>query len=513
MTIFLSLVFLMSLLAKENAKWRITWVKTFYTFLLTLVVALSPASIYAAKYQVPAPAEGNVSNENRVLLQRISKAVTDIAAEANKAVVFVSISKIVRGGPMGTINPFDFFFGPQGPGMIPQQPQQERKQSGIGSGFFIDLDKGYILTNNHVVEDADEISVKVATGQSYQAVVVGKDKNTDVAVVQIKDKNFKKQNLGTLPLGDSDKASVGDFVVAVGAPFGLESSLSFGIVSAMGRGSLNITELGNFIQTDAAINPGNSGGPLVNAAGQAIGINTAIFSRSGAYNGIGFAVPANLARNVAEQLINGGKIERGYIGIQLVRGADPEMLKELGIPEKVTGTFVSGVEKGGPADKAGLEAGDVITTMNGRKVDSDGSLVSEIGLLKPGTKATLTYYRNGKEHTTNVTIASRPDDERMANFKSKGGSTSRPLGMALAPLNQNLRNKYKLKSRNGLVVTAVDQNSPADRAGLQVGDLIVQVGKQPVTTPEKLNDLIKASGRALVRIERTGQFLFIPLRP
>lgn len=470
---------------------------------------------FAAKYQFPAPQEGNVSNENRVLLQRISKAVTDIATEASKAVVFVSISKVVRGGNMGQISPFDFFFGPQGPGgMQPQQPQ-ERKQSGLGSGFFIDMDKGYILTNNHVVEDADEITVKVATGQTYVASVVGKDKNTDVAVIQIKDKNFKKAGLGALPIGDSDKVAVGDFVVAVGAPFGLESSLSFGIVSALGRGSLNITELGNFIQTDAAINPGNSGGPLVNANGQAIGINTAIFSRSGAYNGIGFAVPSNLVRSVAEQLINDGKIERGYIGIQLLRGsgADPEMLKELGIPENVTGTFVSGVEKGGPADKAGLEGGDVITTFNGRKVDNDGSLVNDIGLMRPGTKAPLTYFRNGKEHNTTVTIANRPSDEQLASsgnrIESKSANT---YGMALTPLSPALRGKHRLKSANGLVVLSVEPNSPADRSGLQPGDLIFQVGKNAVNSVAKLNELLKASNRPLLRIERAGQYLYIPLR-
>ena len=244
-------------------------------------------------YEIPrAPANTNVSS-NIKALQQMSEGISELAANANKAVVFVSISKTIKGMPFGEINPFEFFFGPQFRGH-PRGQAPERKQKGVGSGFIIDLKKGLILTNNHVIEGADEISLKLANGETYDGKVLGRDKNTDVAVVKIKDKKYNRKGLGVLNLADSKKTKVGQFVIALGAPFGLEASLSFGVISALGRGNLQITNLGNFIQTDAAINPGNSGGPLLNMDGQVIGINTAIYSRSGSSAGIGFAVPAAL---------------------------------------------------------------------------------------------------------------------------------------------------------------------------------------------------------------------------
>ncbi|NDA64023.1 MAG: hypothetical protein EBX50_18650, partial [Chitinophagia bacterium] len=290
---------------------------------LALIWITTTPQIFA--YSLPSNSEKPLNDENIVALQKISKGVSTVAKHAEKAVVFVSVYKTVRGLPPGMIDPFEFFFG--NPGMPRRgEPKQQRREEGLGSGFIIDLNQGYIMTNNHVVQDADEIQLKFPNGDTHEAKIVGRDPNTDIAIVQIKERSFNKNGLSQLVLGNSDDVDVGDFAVAVGAPYGLEASVSFGIISAIGRGSLSITQMGNFIQTDAAINPGNSGGPLLNATGQVIGVNTAIYSRSGGYNGIGFAVPSNLARRIAEQLIGGGKVTRGYIGVGL-QPIDSELQK------------------------------------------------------------------------------------------------------------------------------------------------------------------------------------------
>ncbi len=458
------------------------------------------------------PRHGSTKRSTSALqeLQKISREIAVIAQRARKAIVYVSTSKTIE-MPFGYSDPLEFFFGPNY--RRRNQDRPKRKREGLGSGFFVDLKRGYILTNNHVVAEADEISLKLANDEIYDGNVVGRDSNTDVAVVEIKDKNFNRRSLQALVLGDSSKLVVGDLAFALGAPFGLEASLSFGIVSAMGRGNLNITRMGNFIQTDAAINPGNSGGPLLNDAGLVVGLNTAIYSRSGGYNGIGFAVPSNLVRRVAEQLINDGRVQRGYLGVQL-QAINPDLHKSLRLPSDIKGALVSQVMRGEPADKAGFQAGDVITTVNNRKIDSVPELISIIGLIKPGVRAKVGIYRGARPKTIYVTIGAYRDDKhpRRSAHSSSGGGGSGVFGMTLSRVSDRLRKQFGFESRHGLVVVDVDSNSPASRSGLQPGDVLLSINGVKIKDVSSLRKRVKAASRPHIRIERQGQFLFVALR-
>ena len=493
---------------------------------------MSTWSTAASAYTIPAEGGPGIDNENVAFLQKMSKGVAQIAKQANQAIVFVSVYKNIQSMPSGMIDPFDFFFGPGGPGAPgggggggggggrqqppnQRQPHKEKREEGLGSGFFIDVAKGYIITNNHVVQGADEIQLKLANNETYIGKVVGRDPNTDIAVVQVKQENYNRNGLGALHLTNSDDLSVGDFVVALGAPFGLEASLSFGVVSAMSRGSLGIANIGNFIQTDAAINPGNSGGPLIDMRGKCVGMNTAIYSRSGAYNGIGFAVPATMVRTVAEQLINTGHVRRGYLGVYL-QPLDEEMITSLNLPEGVKGGgLVSRLMPGGPAAKAGLETGDVITEVNGHTIKSHSEVTTAIGLMKPGTKVSLTVYRDGKKKSLQVLISQHPEDqsEDAENTEEESASNSKQLfGMAIAPWSKALQDRYNLESKSGVIITQTAPDSPADRAGLRAGDLILKVDGRKVDRVETLRKAAKGKSRLLVWIERAGEYYFVTLR-
>ena len=503
-----------------------------------IVTMLSSTQNADAAYTMKKTMAPQTGDENLQTLQKLSKGVATIAQRANEAIVFVSVYKTVQGMPFDQVDPFEFFFGPNGPGgqggqLDPQNPRgrggrpngrpnspgdsSQKREGGLGSGFFFDLEKGYILTNNHVVQDADEIQLKLANGETYEGKIVGRDKNTDIAVVQVKDKSFNKKGLGELDFGDSDKMSVGDFVVALGAPYGLEASLSFGVVSAIGRGNLDITKLGNFIQTDAAINPGNSGGPLLDMSAHVIGINTAIYSRTGSYNGIGFAVPANLGRRVAEQLVNEGRVPRGYMGVAL-QAIDPELHKSLGLAREVTGSLVARVVKGGPGDKGGLQPGDVIISLNSKSVKTDSDIVNTIGLMKPATKAEMTIIRDGKKKNLTVTVEKWPDEfddqgiSRGEQGSSKPGKAT-PFGMSVSKVSPTLRERYRFESETGVVITEVKPDSPAARAGLQPGDVILQANNKAIRDTDAFAQSSKdPSSRMLLRIERSGQYFFVPLR-
>lgn len=484
-----------------------------WPLILVFLLALIGPSSWTLAYSLPSNAEKPLNDENIQALQKISKGVSTVAKHAEKAVVFVSVYKTVRGLPPGMIDPFEFFFGNPNGGMQRRgEPRQQKREEGLGSGFIIDLNQGYIMTNNHVVQDADEIQLKFPNGDSHEAKIVGRDPNTDIAIVQVKEKSFNKSGLSQLVLGNSDGVEVGDFAVAVGAPYGLEASVSFGIISAIGRGSLSITQMGNFIQTDAAINPGNSGGPLLNASGQVIGMNTAIYSRSGGYNGIGFAAPSNLARRIAEQLIGGGKVTRGYIGVGL-QPIDSELQKSLNLPKDSGGTLVARIVDGGPADKAGIEPGDVITAVNKKTVRNESEAINAIGLMSPGTSVNLSIIRNGKAREVVAKIGEYPSDD-IQTPKSKGGSREETaFGLTLQKLSPENRQKYNLDSKQGLLVLAVAESSEGERVGLQSGDLIMAVNNKPVADTQTFKNLVKQSGnRVLLRIERAGQYFFVPLR-
>ncbi|MDA9951218.1 Do family serine endopeptidase [Oligoflexaceae bacterium] len=467
-------------------------------------------------YEINQTEKAAVTSNDLNTVRSLSKSTTTIADHAGEAIVFISISKIVKGVPFGQVNPFEFFFGP-GPGQQGQQgrqaPREEKKQSGLGSGFFIDVEKGYVLTNNHVVEGADEINLRLANGSTYEAKVVGRDKNTDVAVVQVQDSKFKRKGVSALKIAKSKNLKPGEFVLALGAPFGLEASLSFGIVSALGRGSLSITELGDFIQTDAAINPGNSGGPLLNMEGNVVGINTAIYSRSGGYNGIGFAIPSDLVVKVANQLISKGKIERGYLGVGLNQGLDPELAEDMGVPSGTSGALVRTVEPDGPADKSGIEAGDIIVSVDGKLTKSDVALRNRIGLNPPGAQIKLELYRDGDKKTVKVKLAKFPS--RVAQGMDRGddgAAQDRAFGLAVETLNSKLRKEFGIKQKSGVVVTSVARGSVADRMGIEVGDAVVKLNNKAVSSAKQFYSVVKGKKRVYVRLVRDGRLLFFPLK-
>lgn len=474
----------------------------------------------ARAYDLPPTTTPGVSSPEVDDLQRISRGIAAIAKQAEKGIVFVSIEKTVA-APGQAFNPFEFFFGPgyrQGPGG-PGGPQDQgepppgRKLSGLGSGFIVDLAQGYVITNNHVIEDADEIHLKLANSRTYEGRVVGRDKRTDIAVVQIKDKKFDRNGLTQLVLDDSSEVQVGDFAIALGAPFGLESSLSFGVVSAMGREGLGITELGNYIQTDAAINRGNSGGPLLNARGKVIGVNTAITSPTGTYAGIGFSVPSSTVRDIAMSLINDGKVDRGYIGIEM-QDLDEELAKEFGMPENVPGILVTNVAPGAPAEKAGLKAEDVIAEVDGRKILNRGIMSSVIGLKKPGTAVGVTYYRKGKPSQAKITLALYPDQQGLASRGQgqggKPGSEEAPLGLMLSNLTDEKARRFGVGSKSGALVEGVSPGSVAEDAGLEAGDVILNIDGQKIDNVEDVKKIVDQKGKKkfLVRIEREGTYSY-----
>jgi len=496
--------------------------------LIFLSAAFYNSTLLAAPYQFPT-VDRNKYSDNVRALQQISVGVAELSQEAAKGVVLISISKIVKGHPYYEMDPFDFFFGPRFRQQQPNAPEQRQKQqAGVGSGFIIDLAKGYIITNNHVIEGADEISLKLGNGETHTGKVLGGDKNTDVALVQITNEKFKRDGLAQLSMGNSDNVRVGEFVIALGAPFGLEFSQSFGAVSATSRGNLNITSLGNFIQTDAAINPGNSGGPLINMEGLVIGMNTAIFSRSGASAGIGFAVPANLVRSIAEQLVNKGKVARGYLGVQLSpQELDEELLSGLNLPKGTRGALVAKVEKGTPADKAGLESGDVITEVNGRPVYSGQELSNVVGLSPPLAKVPLTFYRGGKLQKATVTLGDYDQDNLVARrggantpaAPDNSGNTSPAdfqAGLKLEPLNKQKHAQYveqfAIDSNAGLLVLDVDPNSKARASGIRPGDVLLKANQTQLKSVKDLVEVFKSSNKVLLQLERSGNILFASIR-
>ena len=365
------------------------------------------------------------------------------------------------------------------------EPFLGKIRQGAGSGFIVDK-RGYIVTNNHVVDGADSIRVKMDDGRVFDGEVLGKDPPTDVALVKLKN---PPPNLPVLRFGDSDAMRVGDWVVAIGNPFGLESSVSVGILSAKAR-NLHATIYDDFLQTDAAINPGNSGGPLFNLRGEVIGINTAIVN-GGA--GIGFAVPSNLAKALLPQLEKDGSVTRGYIGIGLQR-LTPELAKALGVPTS-QGAVVTQVQKDMPGARAGLKQDDVVTQVDGQAVASDDQLRRTVALRAPGSPVMLTIYRGGKPKEVKVTLATRPEEEvsrtTPAPKESKDESSREQFGLTLETPSA-LRARAQGLPR-GALITGVEPGSAADKAGLEPRTLIVEAGGQPVTSAADLSRILRAA--------------------
>lgn len=488
--------------------------------LITSFLLLAPPGF---SYTLPQPDPNIKVSENVRVLRQISAGVSELSEQTGKGVALISVSKIIKGRPYQELDPFDFFFGPRFRQQGPNAPEQ-KQQAGVGSGFIVDLAKGYIISNNHVVEDADEISVKLGNGSTYEAKVLGRDQNTDVAIVQIKDPNYNRNGLVELSLGNSDNIKTGEFVIALGAPFGLEFSQSFGAISAVSRGNLNITSLGNFIQTDAAINPGNSGGPLINMEGLVIGMNTAIFSRSGSSAGIGFAVPSNLVRVIADQLINKGKVARGYLGVQLAQDLDEELSTAFNLPKGTQGAVISKVPAGSPAAKAGIESGDVIIDVNGKPVRTNSDLTNTVGLMAPGSKVKVAFYRGGKQRDTTVTLGEFDKSLLAATGRGQGeddggpdnGQANFTQGLRLEALNPQKHAEYiqqfRIESNRGLLVLDVEDSSKARASGIRPGDVLLKANQTELKSVKDFNEAFKSSNKILIQLERQGAFLFASIR-
>ena len=459
----------------------------FVPFLVAMVNCQSKAVSQKKVEQANSPAEKTTPSSSTLL--NFQEKFIEVAKKTNPSVVAITSVKTVEvptspfGGPG---SPFDFFFG--NPRNRQQPEPQERQQSGLGSGVVVSED-GYILTNNHVVEGADEIKIKFADGEEFDAKVVGTDPPTDLAVLKIEEEDV---NLTVIPLGDSDNLEVGEWVVAVGSPFGLYQTVTTGIISAKGRKSTGITTYGNFLQTDAAINPGNSGGALVNLDSEVIGINTAIFSKTGGYQGIGFAIPINLAKRVMNELIEFGRVTRGWMGVS-IQNIDKTLAEAMGL-ESAKGALINEVIEDSPADKANLQQGDVVVSLEGKEIEDANDLMNQVALLRPGAKVELGLIRNGKKKEIEFEVGKREEEELAAAAPTKAEKAeTEKLGMTITNLNNQIRQQLGLSDeiKSGVVITNVLPGSKAQSAGLRPGDIILQIKGEKVKTVSEFQKFLK----------------------
>ena len=429
---------------------------------------------------------------------------TELVDKQGPAVVNVSTTSTAHGGsaqsPVPEDDPFYDFFRRFGP----PQPRDYETRS-LGSGFIVSAD-GYILTNAHVVDMADDVTVKLNDKREFKAKVIGADKRTDVAVIKI-----EASGLPAVKIGDPEKLRVGEWVLAIGSPFGFENTVTAGIVSAKGR-SLPQENYVPFIQTDVAINPGNSGGPLFNLKGEVVGINSQIYSRTGGFMGLSFAIPIDVAMNISNQLRTTGRVSRGRIGV-VIQEVTKELAESFGLP-KPSGALVNSVEKGGPADKAGIEASDVILKFDGKEVSSSSDLPRIVAQSRPGSKATAQVWRKGTARDVSVTVGEMPEEktaQRPGRKDTKPGNVVARLGLTLSELNSEQRKELALSG--GLLVE--DAQGAAAKAGIRRGDVLLAINNQDVKSVDQLNQLLgqfeKARSVALL-IRRGDGALYVPLR-
>jgi len=423
-----------------------------------------------------------------------------IAEAVSPAVV--NINTVTRG--TGGRTPIEEFFGDEFfRRFFGDAPERQQQQRSLGSGVIVDS-SGICLTNAHVVERATEIEVVTAEGKKHKAKVVGLDKRTDLAVLRL-------QGGGPYPsavLGDSDKIKVGDWVLAIGSPFGLQQTVTAGIISAKGRSIEPGNPFSDFIQTDAAINPGNSGGPLVNMSGEVIGINSAILSRSGGNVGIGFSIPSNMAKRIYTELAAKGKITRGWLGVS-IQPLTPELAKSFGLKE-AKGVLVADVIKDSPADKAGLTSGDILTEFDGKKVDAPQDLQKIVAVTTPGKGVPVKVWRDKSEKSLEIKIGETPDESAQA--PEQGGKGKSLLGLDARPLTPEIARQLNLRTTEGVVVARVDEDSPAAEAGLQRGDVIREVNRQRVRSIqdfERATQGLKGGDRVTVLLQRGPQSLYV----
>lgn len=414
----------------------------------------------------------------------VPESFSSLSEKASPAVVNIRTVKTIKGGgrvfrhfsrsPFGKDDPmqdfFEKFFG--------EDPQHEFKQRSLGSGFIID-EEGYIVTNNHVIENADKIKVKLNNGKEFDAEIIGRDPNTDLALIKIK----PARHLPVVKMGDSDALKVGQWVIAIGSPFGLEHTVTAGIVSAKGR-VIGSGPYDDFIQTDASINPGNSGGPLINMNGKVVGINTAIVAGG---QGIGFAIPINLAKGIINQLKKHGEVTRGWLGVA-IQDLSEDLAKYYGVEDK-KGVLVAEVFPGDPADKAGIKLKDIIVEVNGEKVETGRDLTRIIANFGVGENVKIKLLRNNREKTVNVKIAKRKDSKVLARKTQTGQEDE--LGIRVSKLTPEIARRFNITERKGVVVAEVASGSKAESAGVLVGDIVKEINRTGINTVEEYNDTIK----------------------
>ncbi|PKL75777.1 MAG: hypothetical protein CVV27_13605 [Candidatus Melainabacteria bacterium HGW-Melainabacteria-1] len=461
------------------------------TLILPLVAALSFGAGLGLAELTP---QGRVTAQNGSsrTLHQLNDDFISISERVTPAVVSISMSKRAKPQQRRRLDPnadpdeFYDFFGIPGPNG-PNQPDQGPMQQGVGSGVIVDAAKGYVLTNNHVVEEADEIRVTLSDRRSFKAQVVGTDPRSDLAVIKLDNATGLKQAV----LGESSNLQVGEWVLAIGNPFGLDSTVTAGIISAKGRNQVGVADFEDFIQTDAAINPGNSGGALVNIKGELIGINTAIATRSRGYMGIGFAIPSNMASQVMQSLITKGKVSRAQLGV-IIQPLDEAMSQSLNLPTGAQGILVANVLKGSPAEKAGVKKYDIITRLNGQPVTDTNPFRNTIALTAPGTEVTLEVIREGKK------MSFKPKLSEATGPATPGNQPTTPelvaeQDLTVADLTPALQRQFQLlPGATGVVVTQVDQEGPAFEKGVRNGDVITELNRQPVRSAKDFNAAYKA---------------------
>ncbi|MHB8883357.1 MAG: DegQ family serine endoprotease [Thermodesulfovibrionales bacterium] len=436
-----------------------------------------------------------------------SRAFSEIAGAVSPGVVNISTTKIVR----RDANPLfdDQFFDLFNPFREFRTPKKWKEQS-LGSGVIVSAD-GFIITNNHVIEHADEIRITLFDKRSFKAKLIGADAKTDIAVVKV-----EADNLPTIQWGDSDKLQVGEFVLAIGNPFGLSHTVTMGIISAVGRANVGIADYEDFIQTDAAINPGNSGGPLVSIKGELIGINTAIFSRSGGYQGIGFAVPSNMVRLVMEQLEKKGRVTRGWLGVT-IQELTPDLSQKFGLKNS-KGALVGDIAKGSPAEKAGIKRGDIILELNGKKIKDVGNLRNMVAQSKVGSEVQVLILRGDKEYTFKVLIAELPKEyaETGKGDAPEEQSFDGLAGMNVMELTKEIARQLGLhKEDKGVVVIKVEPGSSAEEAGMRKGDVIQEINRKRVDRLDDYNKItagLQSGDSVLLFVNRGGKRFYVTLR-